>query len=54
VKTARAGGAASVGAGNRGAKRKVKEPPLLAGVAPKVAKGPAQGRQGRRGRDDRR
>jgi len=38
VKTATAGGAASAEAGNRGDKRKAEEPPLFAGVAPKVAK----------------
>ena len=38
VKTATAGGAASVEAGGRGDKRKAREAPLIAGVAPKVAK----------------
>jgi len=38
VKTATAGGAASAEAGNRGDKRKAEEPPIFAGVAPKMAK----------------
>jgi len=38
LKVATAGGAASTEAGNRGDKRKAEEPPLFAGVAPRVAK----------------
>jgi len=49
VTTATAGGAASVEAGNRGDKRKAKKPPLLAGVAPKVAKLATAAKNGRVG-----